>query len=166
MIVTVQTTHKRRVQEEKARGLTAHHRDMDDETRVGKGKQQMKQEKTEKDTFPCIGFSMKDPVDAYRHMKLKRVRDYGDVCGDHYLHTWDDGRRLLMRCRNCGGYVLVQLSEFHGFGMEDSDYNDYFPVSGPEEAQKINEQYDGYRIEREFPKRWLSVDSPQHPHWQ
>ena len=111
---------------------------------------------------PCIGFSMDDAEKACRHMDTERIKDYGDTCGKNRLHTWDDGRRVLMRCKNCGGYILLQVSEFHG--MEDDGYYvDYFPVSGPREAQLINEKYNGEKIEEEFPHRWLIADG--HPHW-
>ncbi len=111
---------------------------------------------------PCIAFSMDDAEKAYEHIDRERVKDYGDTCGKNLLHTWDDGHRVLMRCKNCGGYFLLQLSEFHG--MEDDSYfADYFPVSGPKEAQMINEKYNGEKIEEEFPYRWMIADG--HPHW-
>ena len=111
---------------------------------------------------PCIAFSMDDAEKAYQHMDSVRVKDYGGTCGKNILHTWDDGSRVLLRCKNCGGYILLQMSEFHGM-EDDAYYADYFPVSGPKEAQMINEQYDGERIEKEFPRRWMIADG--HPHW-
>ncbi len=115
------------------------------------------------DTKPCIGFSMDDAEEAYKHMDdRERVKDYGDMSGKNILHTWDDGSRVLMRCKRCGGYILLQLSEFHGM-EDDSYYADYFPVSGPCEARWINEKFDGERIEKEFPCRWMIVDGK--PHW-
>ena len=111
---------------------------------------------------PCIGFALDDPGEAFNHMKDKElIIDYGDVCGKKILHTWDDGRRLLMRCRKCGGYILVQMSEFHG--EEDSYYTDYFPVSGPGEARAINEKYSGEEIEMGFPDKWMICEGG--PHW-
>lgn len=100
------------------------------------------------------------------HIKLGRkiVRKYGDRCGDHFLHTWDDGYRILYQCTLCGGFSLGQFSEFHG--MENDDYySDYFPVDGPEDAERINAEYDGERIEEEFPEKWLIAD-PGNPHWR
>jgi len=114
------------------------------------------------DGEPCIGFSMEDAEKAYSHMDKQFLKDYGDACGKNSLYTWDDGHRLLLRCRNCGGYILLQLSEFHGM-EDDSYYADFFPVSGPKEAQLINEKYDGEKIEEAFPKRWMIGD--HHPHW-
>lgn len=111
---------------------------------------------------PCIAFSMDDAKKAYQHMERERVKDYGSICGKNILHTWDDGSRTLMRCKKCGGYILLQISEFHGM-EDDVYYADFFPVSGPKEAQMINEQYDGERIEKEFPHRWMIADI--HPHW-
>ena len=114
------------------------------------------------DSKPCIGFSMEDAEKAYEHMDRQLVRDYGDICGKNILHTWDDGWRTLMRCKKCSGYILLQWSEFHGMN-DDSYYVDYFPVAGPKEAQEINEKYNGEKIEKEFPQRWLIADG--HPHW-
>ena len=114
------------------------------------------------DGKPCIGFSMEDAEEAFRHMDRMRIKDYGSTCGKNILHVWDDGSRILMRCKNCGGYMLLQLSEFHGM-EDDSYYADYFPVSGPKEARMINEKYDGEKIEEAFPRRWMIADS--HPHW-
>ena len=111
---------------------------------------------------PCIAFSMDDAEKAYQHMDREQVKDYGSSCGKNILHTWDDGSRVLMRCKNCGGYILLQMSEFHGM-EDDAYYADYFPVSGPKEAQMINEQYDGDTIEEKFPHRWMIADG--HPHW-
>ena len=119
-------------------------------------------EKRVEDKGPCIGFSMDDAGQAYEHMQHReRIRDYGSICGQNILHTWDEGCRILMRCKNCGGFVLVQLSEFHG--PEDDYYADYFPVAGPKEARLINEQYNGERIEKEFPHKWMIADG--RPHW-
>lgn len=114
------------------------------------------------DNHPCIAFSMDDAEEAYKHIDRERVKDYGDRCGKNHLHTWDDGHRLLMRCKKCGGYYLLQLSEFHGM-EDDSYYQDLFPVAGPYEARRVNETYDGERIEEEFPHRWMIADG--HPHW-
>ncbi len=111
---------------------------------------------------PCIAFSMNDAEKAFQHMDREQIIDYGSVYDKNILHTWDDGYRALLRCKNCGGYILLQMSEFHGM-EDDSYYADYFPVSGPVEAQLINEKYDGTRIETEFPFRWLIADG--HPHW-
>lgn len=119
-------------------------------------------EKRVEDSKPCIGFSMDDAVKAYEHMDRELVKDYGDTCGKNILHTWDDGHRVLVRCKKCGGYMLLQMSEFHGM-EDDSYYADYFPVTGPKEAQELNDKYNGEQIEEEFPCRWLIADS--NPHW-
>ena len=115
----------------------------------------------------CVGFEMEKATEAFEHFKgnLKTVKDYGDRCGDLYLHTWDDGRRLLMQCEVCGGYVLLQQSEYHGFSDGDNYYDDYFPVCSPEEAAELNRKFDGYAIERNFPGRFLIQDDKKEPHW-
>ena len=106
----------------------------------------------------CIAFDMKSAFDAWDHMKLETVENYGGRAYGHYLHTWDDGERILARCKNCGGYILIQSSEYHG--MEDDDYyGDYFPVDSPEEADELNRKYDGWEIETEFPYRYLMTQN-------
>lgn len=102
---------------------------------------------------PCIAFSLDDPNAAYAHMEYKVIERYGEQCNGHDLYVFDEGYRLLGRCKNCGGFILVQRSEMHG--EEDDYYCDFFPVSGPDEARQLNEQYDGYQIEQDFPKRYL-----------
>ena len=115
-----------------------------------------------KDSHPCIAFSVEDAEEAYKHIEKERVKDYGARCGNSILHTWDDGQRLLMRCKKCGGFFLLQVSEFHGV-EEDRYYQDLFPVAGPNEALTINKTYDGETIELEFPYRWMIAD--RKPHW-
>ena len=113
---------------------------------------------------PCIAFEMEDASKALGHMDLEIVRNYGRGTPGHPLFTWDDGERILYRCKACGGYVLGQFSEYHG--MEDDDYyTDYFPVDGQEEAEALNKKYDGFEIEKSFPKRWMIKGSPERAHW-
>lgn len=105
----------------------------------------------------CVGFEMQDVKAAFDHFygKWDWIESYGDSAYGHYLHTWDDGERALLRCRKCGGYILLQKSEYHGFSDDDSYYRDYFPVDSPEEVDEINRKYDGSSIETEFPKRYI-----------
>lgn len=95
--------------------------------------------------------------------RLEVVENYGDMCGSVMLHTWDDGKRVLLRCRECGGYVLVQMSEYHG--EVDAYYTDYFPVSGPEEAAELNRTLNGWKIEDGFGRRYLIQDNDDAPRW-
>ena len=44
---------------------------------------------------PCEGLFMEDPVDAYKHIRIDVVRDYGDYAYGHHLHVWDEGRRIF-----------------------------------------------------------------------
>lgn len=114
----------------------------------------------------CIGLGMDSLADAWNHMQYEIVKNYGDFAYGHYLHTWDDGERMLARCKNCGGYILIQGSEFHSFSDEsgDSYYTDFFPVEGPEDAERLNREFDGFRIEREFPSRYLCMTNLR-LHW-
>ncbi len=103
------------------------------------------------ENYPCKGFSLPTAEEAYEHFhgKLTMVCNYGDWCNGHYLHVWDDGKRLLCRCEECGGLVLVQRSEFHGWENDDY-YTDYFPVGSPHEAEQLNEKYGGFQLEQEW----------------
>ena len=113
----------------------------------------------------CIAFSIKDPKDAWEHMDLEILENYGDFAYGHFLHVWDDGKRLLARCRKCGGYVLVQRSEYHSFSDDgDSYYTDWFFLDSREDADRLNRSYDGWSIEREYPERYL-CQSNHILHW-
>ena len=104
--------------------------------------------------WPCAAFAMTDAQAAYEHLSdYKVVQHYGDGKQGHWFHTWDDGYRHLGVCPKCHGFILVQRSEYHG--EEDSYYGDYFPVSGPAEADEVNKKYDGWEIEEHFPGRYL-----------
>ena len=98
----------------------------------------------------CKAFKMTDRNEQFRHLSnAKKVEDFGDSCNGHSLHTWDDGHRILSKCPECNAYILIQVSEYHG--SDDSYYIDYFPVASREAALALNEQYDGWQIEREYP---------------
>ena len=99
-------------------------------------------------TYHCKGFDLESVRKTYEHFRghLIMLKDYGDVCNGHCLHTWDDGGRRLFRCTICGGLVLKQFSESHNYGYDDY-YTDYFPVDSEEEAQELNEKYGGYELE-------------------
>ena len=106
----------------------------------------------------CIAFQMQKIEDITAHWKLKAVEHYGDrdETSGNWLYTWDDGERTLCQCTECGGYVLIQASEFHSFSdAPDSYYEDYFPVDGAEEARRLNRELDGWKIESEFGKPYL-----------
>lgn len=114
----------------------------------------------------CKAFQLDDPNEAYNQMKLHFVEDYGDYAYGHYLHVWDDGWRHLCQC-SCGGYVLVQHSEYISPDWNDdkeSEYTDFFPISGPEEADELNRKYDGSALEMSFPGRYLCVTNGK-VHW-
>lgn len=104
--------------------------------------------------WPCAAFAMRDAQAAYEHLSdYKVVQHYGEGRQGHWYFTWDDGYRHLGVCPKCHGFILVQRSEYHG--EEDSYYGDFFPVSGPNEAEELNEKYDGFGIEEHFPGRYL-----------
>ncbi len=111
----------------------------------------------------CIAFHFDDVKEAREHMDLEIIQDFGSFAYGHALYCWDDGHRYLARCRRCGGYVLVQSSEFHG-AIDDDYYTDYFPVCGLDEADKLNRLYSGFAIEASFEKRYLMMTNLR-LHW-
>ena len=120
----------------------------------------MLREASEKMGYPCVGFEMEYVRDAVDHFRgnLELVKDYGGCCGDNLLHEWDDGRRVLFRCKACGGYILKQYSEYHSFSGDDSATAYYFPVSGPEEAAELNRTLNGEAIVRDFKGNYIEED--------
>lgn len=106
----------------------------------------------------CHIFSLADPNPVPSVFLYDVIEDYGESCCGHSLHTWDDGERMLVRCRECGAYVLIQRSEFHSFSdAPDSYYIDYFDVSGAEEARELNQRYDGYALESSFTGKHIAL---------
>lgn len=102
----------------------------------------------------CCVFGKRDPQIALNELHFDIVKAYGDKCGDVVLHTWDEGQRDLVRCRDCGKLLLRQFSEFHG--EEDSCYVDFFPVENKEDAESLNKQYNGFQIEVYLQRPFLS----------
>ena len=105
----------------------------------------------------CKAFLMDDPKEAYAHIRknFETMTEYGDFAYGHALYTWDDGHRTLGRCRECGALIMIQRSEFHSFTDDDSYYADFFPIGSVREAEQLNRDYDGFAIERSFPRRYL-----------
>ena len=107
----------------------------------------------------CAAYEITDPEEARAHLlkNLKVIGDYGDYAYGHPLYTWDDGKRTLGRCAECGAFVLVQRSEYHNFSGDDSYYTDYFFLENREEADLLNREYDGLEIETCSGKRALCI---------
>ena len=110
------------------------------------------------DQHHCVGFDLPTAAEAFEHFRgmLEELWDYGDMCNGHCLHTWDDGGRKLYRCRNCGGLILVQESEYHGEEYNDY-YTDYIPVDTVQEAEQLNERYGGFEMETEWKGKKIFV---------
>lgn len=102
----------------------------------------------------CIAFQMKDAKKALKHINenIEIINDRNNY--KYPLYTWDNGYRILMKCKKCGALILLQSSEFHSFNDEDSFYQSYFPVSSFEEANELNRKYD---LKKEFNREYLSV---------
>ena len=114
----------------------------------------------------CSAFALPTPEEARSHMELEMIRDFGSFAYGHPLYAWDDGKRMLARCRTCGGTVLIQKSEFHSFSdfSDDGYYTDYFPVKGLADAERWNRRCDGFALESKFPSRYLCVTNGR-LHW-
>lgn len=104
--------------------------------------------------FPCHIYGIPDPYKAYEDLTVDWAKRYGDsVCLEdgtmlHWNFVWDDGKRFLIRCKACGGLLLVQCSEFHSFSDEpDGYYEDWIPVSSVEEADLMNILYGPWELD-------------------
>ena len=45
----------------------------------------------------CRAFHLEDARIAWEHFDLEIVKDYGDFAYGHFLHTWDEGKRMLAK---------------------------------------------------------------------
>ncbi|MDD3417605.1 MAG: hypothetical protein EOM11_06315 [Erysipelotrichia bacterium] len=101
----------------------------------------------------CL-FEHDNVEEAEKAMDFETIKEYGDKFLNedgsvkHYLHTWDDGERELLRCKKCGAFFIRQDSEYHSF--DDSYYTDWFQVESPAMAEKLNEVYNGWQLEQEY----------------
>ncbi len=112
----------------------------------------------------CVICDIQNPNEAYEHMMLQPVKEYGKFAYGHPLFCWDSGERTLCKCEKCGGYVLIQESEYHG--TEDDDYyTDYIPVNDSQEAEEINRQFSGFDLEYNSEIKYLAKTG-NHCEWR
>ena len=119
--------------------------------------------------YPCHIFNMPDPAKAYEDFRGELVKDYGDCVSRrdgrvlHWNYMWDDGYRSLVRCRECGGLVLMQSSEYHSFSdAPDGYYRDWIPVATEEEADLLNVLLDAGEFERHPHRRFSRTNGDCH----
>lgn len=95
--------------------------------------------------FPCHIYDIADAKEAYVSFRGERIKEYGDdvsladgtVLHDNYM--WDDGGRSLVRCKKCGGLLIMQSSEYHSFSdSPDGYYTDWIPAASVKEANLLN----------------------------
>lgn len=95
--------------------------------------------------FPCHIYEIADGKEAYDSFCGELIKEYGDdvrledgtVLHDNYM--WDDGGRYLTRCRECGGLLIIQSSEYHSFSdSPDGYYKDWIPAASEKEADLLN----------------------------
>lgn len=59
----------------------------------------------------CL-FEHDNVEEAEKAMDFETIKEYGDKFLNedgsvkHYLHTWDDGERELLRCKKCGAFFI------------------------------------------------------------
>ena len=104
--------------------------------------------------FPCHIYEMADAKEAYDSFRGELIKEYGDeVTLDdgtvlHGNYMWDDGSRTLVRCKECGGLLIMQSSEYHSFSdSPDGYYSDWIPVASEEEADLLNILLDAMEME-------------------
>ena len=117
-----------------------------------------------RENHPCVGFIMENASAALSHMEKELVEDFGELCNNHYLYIGDEGKRLLYKCKRCGGYILAQCYELYG-DDEDEYFVDYFPVTCVEEAKDLNLRFDGYQIKEHFVGKYITLDNYMNAHW-
>ena len=94
----------------------------------------------------CHIYDIDDAEEAHKQLDTEFVKGYGDETrlpdGTllHYNSVWDDGYRVLLRCKHCGGMFLLQVSTYTSMSDEghDGHYTDYLPVWSEEEADLLN----------------------------
>lgn len=116
---------------------------------------------------PCCIFSYEDAPTAIKHFKYEVIKDFGEkVYNDdgsikHYTYMWDEGGRMVIRCKRCGAIFLHQWSEYHRFTEgADSYYDDYFLVRDLDEAILLNNTFSVFDLETKFKgsRLWTSED--------
>jgi len=95
--------------------------------------------------FPCHIYEIADAVEAYASFRGELIKEYGDnvTLSDgtvlHWNYMWDDGSRYLVRCKKCGGLLIMQSSEYHSFSdSPDGYYKDWIPAASVKEADLLN----------------------------
>nr|MCR4876205.1 hypothetical protein [Clostridiales bacterium] len=111
--------------------------------------------------YPCHIYEMADAKEAYESFEAERIKEYGDDVSLedgtvlHQNYMWDDGGRTLVRCKKCGGLLIVQSSLYESFSdSPDGRYTDWIPAASEEEADLLNILY-GARDMEDFPCRHL-----------
>ncbi len=93
----------------------------------------------------CHTYGIEDAKEAYKQLDIECVKSYGDetkledgtVLHDNY--ECDEGYRVLLRCKSCGGLLLFQVSKYISMSDgPDGYYEDIIPVWSEEEADLLN----------------------------
>jgi len=115
----------------------------------------------------CCIFDYEDAPTAFKNFKYNVIKDIGktvyteDGKPKHSAHTWHSGGRKIVQCIKCGAIFVYQHSEYWpNNGDPDSYYYDYFLVDSIEQANFLNDKFDGWELERSFEglKLWTLHD--------
>jgi len=120
--------------------------------------------------YPCHLYGIPDAEEAFRADESEKIRDYGECVtleDDSVLHMnypalLDEGGRYLLRCKVCGGLMLVQHAMDECPYQDDPDlyYSDRIPVASVEEADLLNILWDEEEL-KQYPFRCLRRDDMQ-----
>ena len=118
--------------------------------------------------FPCHIYEIADGKEAAEALRTECVKNYGEnmTLADgtmlHWNYAWDDGGRILLRCRDCGALFLRQSSEYHSFSdAPDGYYSDWIAAASEEEADLLNILLDEGELEN-VPCRHLRSNNCQY----
>lgn len=124
----------------------------------------------------CHIFSIDDAEEAAEQLEIECIKSYGDetrLSNGTLLHDnyeCEDGYRSLLRCKHCGGLLLVQVSKYSSTTGDDGYFEDILPVWSEEEADLLN-TFLGPRSFADHPFRhlrrnnqkycWIGKDAPR-----
>ena len=99
-------------------------------------------------------------MDCCENHELEIIKEYEPMPKNQdgsirwFLFRWDDGKdgvRRLVSCRTCGALYLVQSYHLHKFSeSRDTLFEDYYSVKNEREADYINRNYTGIRLEHKM----------------
>ena len=103
----------------------------------------------------CCLFSYNTAEEAMAQKPFKRIEVFGnkqlnpDGTVKHWLHSGENGERMLVKCKKCGALFLWQSS--YMTWRNDTVYHELIlPVENRETALEYNEKYNGWFLESNY----------------